>query len=142
MQTFLPLPDFHESVMTLDKLRLGNQVYREGKTLATGGWANHPASKMWRGHERSLCEYLLAGVQAMELRGWHKAEVVERWRAYFSDLRITFACTGPPPWLGDDDFHAAHRSNLIRKDPEWYGQFGWTEPSTIEYVWPTVGRRV
>jgi hypothetical protein len=42
-----------------------------------------------------------------------------------------------PHWLGREDFHASHRSNLIRKDPIWYGQFGWTEPNNIEYIWPT-----
>jgi hypothetical protein len=45
-----------------------------------------------------------------------------------------------PPWLGDEAFHASHRSNLLRKNPEWYGQFGWTEPDDLPYVWP-VGKR-
>lgn len=43
---------------------------------------------------------------------------------------------GMPPWLGDEALHASHRSNLIRKDPEWYGRFGWTEPPDLPYVWP------
>jgi hypothetical protein len=41
-----------------------------------------------------------------------------------------------PPWFGRDEFHAAHRANLLRKDPEYYGQFGWTESPDMEYVWP------
>jgi hypothetical protein len=41
-----------------------------------------------------------------------------------------------PSWLGDPQFHAAHRSNLLRKDPEYYGKFGWTEPDDLEYPWP------
>ena len=32
--------------------------------------------------------------------------------------------------------HASHRSNLLRKDPEHYMQFGWTEPPDLPYVWP------
>jgi hypothetical protein len=32
--------------------------------------------------------------------------------------------------------HDSHRSNLLRKDPQWYGQFGWTVPDDLPYVWP------
>jgi len=41
-----------------------------------------------------------------------------------------------PPWLGDDDFHSSHRANLLRKDSEHYGEFGWQEDSSLPYVWP------
>jgi len=41
-----------------------------------------------------------------------------------------------PAWLGTDTFHASHRSNLLRKDPDYYGQWGWTEPSDLPYIWP------
>jgi hypothetical protein len=136
MQTFLPYPDFLESMLTLDRLRLGNQVYREGKTLLTGSWPNHPASKMWRGHEYALASYCLAGVDAMQVRAWHKPETVGRWRHFFTEYQATLNDTGNPEWVGMPEFHAAHRSNLLRKDPDWYSQFGWTEPHDLEYVWP------
>ena len=32
--------------------------------------------------------------------------------------------------------HASHRSNLLRKEPAHYTQFGWTEPPDLPYVWP------
>ena len=41
-----------------------------------------------------------------------------------------------PPWFGNEKIHASHRSNLLRKDPEFYGKYGWTEPDNLEYVWP------
>jgi len=41
-----------------------------------------------------------------------------------------------PSWLGDPAFHRAHQSNLLRKDPEWYGQFGWEVKNDLPYVWP------
>jgi hypothetical protein len=37
--------------------------------------------------------------------------------------------------LGREDFHESHRSNLLRKDPDHYYKFGWTEPTNLEYVW-------
>lgn len=41
-----------------------------------------------------------------------------------------------PPWMGDTDFHASHRSNLLKKNIEYYSRWGWQEPHDLEYVWP------
>jgi hypothetical protein len=27
-------------------------------------------------------------------------------------------------------------SNLIRKNPQHYSQYGWTEPQDLPYIWP------
>ena len=134
MQTFLPYPSYIESMRCLDKARLGNQVYREGITLLRGKWANHPASKMWRGHEYDLGKYLLAGLRALSERGRDYPHHVEEINMHMDRFRDT----GPPLWLGDPAFHASHRSNLLRKNPDWYGQFGWNEPHDLEYVWPSI----
>ena len=40
-----------------------------------------------------------------------------------------------PDWIGDERIHKSHRSNLLRKDGEFYKQYGWTEPTDIEYHW-------
>lgn len=134
MQTFLPYPDYLESMRCLDDRRLGNQVYREGKTLLSGGWRNHPASKMWQGHMHHLALYCMAGLKALEERGRYYPNHY----AFFLSMLMEHENTGQPSWLGDHDFHASHRSNLLRKDPEWYGQFGWNEPDNLPYVWPVV----
>jgi hypothetical protein len=133
MQTFLPLPNYLESMRCLDKSRLGNQVWREGITLIRGGWPNHPASKMWRGYEYHLGLYLLAGLKVLEDRGKKYPQVEEKIRVEMSK----HSDTGQPPWVGNEKFHASHRSNLLRKDPVWYGKFGWTEPSDLPYIWPS-----
>ena len=41
-----------------------------------------------------------------------------------------------PEWMGDEGFHASHRSNLLKKDPEFYGKYGWTEATDLDYLWP------
>lgn len=41
-----------------------------------------------------------------------------------------------PKWLGNDKFHASHRSNLLRKKPEYYSSFGWKESDNLPYIWP------
>lgn len=142
MQTFLPLPTFLESASCLDRQRLGKQrVECKQLLLALGvpvgentpkksSWASHPAARMWRGHEGSLALY-----------GW---VVCREWkdRGYRDSLEPQFAAVmknrslDPPPWLGREDFHASHRSNLLRKLPEWYGECGWSEPDDLPYVWP------
>lgn len=134
MQTFLPYPSFSESMACLDDSRLGNQVYREGMTLLRGGWPNHPASKMWRGYEDALVQYLVAGVEELFNRG--KDYTGRPWYIELMSYPDRQGLANMPPWLGDPAFHASHRSNLLRKDPVWYGRFGWAEPDNLPYVWP------
>ena len=40
-----------------------------------------------------------------------------------------------PSWYGQEDFHRSHRSNLLRKDYNYYIQF-FNEPVDLEYFWP------
>jgi len=136
MQTFLPYSDFFESAKCLHPKHLGNQYYREGMTLLNGGWKNHPAHKMWRGYEKSLTEYLLFCQKTLQLKGkWYGKTAVK-----LRHIRKSLPDTGYPPWLGNKEFHASHRSNLLRKDKEkgwnWYIKIGWPEEETLPYVWP------
>lgn len=136
MNTFLPLPDFVASARALDYRRLGKQRVEAMQIVRAlqhgGGWSRHPATLMWSGHVEALKRY-------------HDACVIE-WvrRGYRNTMSLMLPATlashrlAMPPWFGDEAFHASHRSNLLRKDPEWYGQFGWTEPADLPYVWPKV----
>lgn len=91
----------------------------------------HPACVMWWGAQNSLVEYGLA--------------VCDEWieRGYEDSLRDRIAAlqiSGPtthPRWLGCDAVHASHRGNLLRKDPYWYGAFGWKDSPLLPYLWPT-----
>lgn len=134
MQTFMPYPSYYESLKCLDPSRLGNQVYREVITLLRGGWPNHPASVMWRGHFHDLAIYGLNGLAVLSERGQEYPDTMDELLKYVFE----HPNTGPPKWMGREDFHASHRSNLLRKDPKWYGQFGWEEPPNLPYVWPIV----
>lgn len=163
MQTFLPYPSFSESAKVLDYRRLGKQrveVLQLLKTLRQGPevlkdvnggliygkystdhdhqwfvktpWFNHPAAKMWLGYENSLINYGWLICREWVLRGY-KDTCQIKIEKYDDVFKYE---TGDPPWLGNEDFHAAHRSNLLRKDPVHYGQFGWTEPNDLPYIWP------
>ena len=135
MQTFLPYKSFEDSFTCIDNKRLGNQIYREGKTLLGGGWKNHPIAKMWKGYEFSLAEYCIAGVEEMYGRKVWSLETCDKWFYYFLGKLKCLKDTGDPPWLGDERVHASHRSNLLRKFPEHYTQFGWKEKSDLPYHW-------
>lgn len=148
MQTFLPYKSFSKSAEVLDRQRLGKQRIEAKQILrilsgeAEGpGWRNHPAVLMWTGYENALASYGLAICNEWCMRGYKD----QQW-AYFNDflmrqsekskIWILWPKIAVPPWLGDEEFHASHRSNLLRKNPEHYGQFGWEEPMDLPYVWP------
>ncbi len=133
MQTFLPLPDMLESVKVLDNKRLGKQRVEALQILNTlqgrsRGWANHPAVKMWRGHEEALKEYHNLCISEWVRRGF---------RNNMPFMAQVGGCFGMPHWFGNEEFHSSHRSNLLRKDPGYYGWLGWSEPPTMPYYWPS-----
>jgi hypothetical protein len=38
--------------------------------------------------------------------------------------------------FGNPEVHSSHRANLLRKDPNFYGKYGWQESPEIPYFWP------
>lgn len=177
MQTFLPISSFSGSAAILDTKRLGKQRLEAFQLLvalgnqwalnerhrrfretqrdelpAKGGWVNHPAALMWKGHEEALGLYMNIMIAEWISRGYKNTmqpmPVAEedaiflvpgliprdRLLEFFDQLQADISS---PSWLGDDKFHASHRSNLLRKDPIFYSRYGWLEKSDIEYFWPS-----
>jgi hypothetical protein len=142
MQTFLPYPDFQKSAFCLDRLRLGKQRVEAWQILnilngesKSNGWRNHPAVLMWKGHEKSLALYGISISQEWRSRGY-KDVMLDRFSEYILKNKFEAGIDYYPTWFGDLRFHTAHRSNLLRKNPDHYKKFGWTEPDSLEYVWP------
>jgi len=129
MQTFLPYSSFEKSVQVLDWRRLNKQRVEAKQILSTlrfgSRWSNHPAVRMWQGYEGALIVYMNTCIWEWIRRG------------YGNNMEFMF-CSAVvlPSWFGSLEFHAAHRSNLLRKNPGWYSQFGWSEPDNLSYVWP------
>lgn len=134
MQTFLPYDDFLQSVKVLDYRRLGKQRVETFQVLnillgrtESKGWTNHPVTRMWRGYEDALKLYQNFTIKEWIDRGYKNTMSFEE----ISDMRkITL-----PHWFGNNDFHRSHRSNLLRKDFNYYSQF-FDEPDNLEYIWP------
>lgn len=135
VQTFLPYSNFLDSAYVLDRQRLGKQRVEAKQILlaldgTSKGWVNHPAVKMWRGYEGALAFYG-AVVCAM----WAERGYVDNLLPFFGERMTNDFVV--PPWLGDEDFHRSHQSNLVRKDPAHYGPLFPGVPDDLEYVWPT-----
>lgn len=135
MQTFLPYPDFKQSACCLDMKRLCKQRVEALQILNTlidgGRWKNHPAVLMWAGYEEALASYMTACIDEWVRRGYNNNMI----RANCGRVKL-------PSWFGSEAFHASHRSNLLRKNPEWYKQFGWTESNDLNYVWPVRSKEI
>jgi hypothetical protein len=134
MQTFLPYSNIKNSLKSLDIRRLGKQRVEAYQILnillnrtKTKAWKNHPAVKMWQGYENALKLYLNKAIKIWISKGYKnnmQMEIIEG--------KIIL-----PKWFGNEKFHSSHRSNLLRKNKEFYAKFGWKEQNNLEYLWPT-----
>lgn len=134
----------------------GRSVMGESPGEARSSWMHHPATKMWEGYEPALRLYMSCIIMEWERRGYQN-NMVYPYVLFLLDGPedgetrniLTVDVTRPdfaslpahpdvvmPPWLGDPEFHAAHRSKLLEKDPQWYGDLGWTEEPGRDYKWP------
>jgi Pyrimidine dimer DNA glycosylase len=145
MQTFLPVADFERSARLLDSPRLGKQRVETLQVLRAlelpdYGWANHPVVTMWRGHTAGLVVYGLAMVRVWRERGF--ADSTETLIAEFAPdaavlTQAQAASAGLlPSWVGNEELHRSHRSNLLAKDPGFYRPLFPGEPADLPYLWP------
>ena len=133
MQTFLPYADLQESVRVLDYRRLGKQRVETFQVLnilldrtPTKGWRNHPVTVMWTGYESALQLYQNYTIQEWISRGYKNTMLLE-------DVDMNSVVM--PHWFGLEEFHRSHRSNLLRKDYEYYSQY-FDEDPNLPYYWP------
>ncbi|HEV7957389.1 MAG TPA: MSMEG_6728 family protein [Marisediminicola sp.] len=141
MQTFLPYADFVESARSLDQARLGKQRVEalqvlRAIVLPAYGWQSHPAMQMWRGYVPALTRYALDTVDTWTSLG--RADTTRPLIAEFAPEvdGTTIASLPRPTWLGNEELHLSHRSNLVRKDPEFYRPLFPGVPGDLPYLWP------
>lgn len=139
MQTFLPYSDFVKSAKCLDRQRLGKQRVECLQLLnaiagTSKGWVNHPCTKMWKDNPESLLHYSVVICFEWRSRGY-KDSCLEKIENLGEQQNWKIDLLNNPTWLGREDIHASHRSNLLRKLPSHYQQFGWSEPDNLLYVW-------
>lgn len=162
MQSFVPsVKSFTACAKLLDNRRLNKNALEGWQILMTlleldphgnhrvpKGWVNHPAVRMWRGHEGALTSYIVSMVMEWEKRGYKSTIALKALTTYAQAKqlgRITSDSHKLPAWMQDkklfDQIASSHRMALLNKDYEWYSQFGWSEdtgsrPDTYDYIWP------
>ena len=144
MQSFLPYSSFERSARVLDRKRLGKQII-EARQIGNAavnprnGWAHHPAARSWRGHVGALIRYAWQCDREWRRRGFAPHLAFRNMLLDHPALDGVWPwpdLAPAPPWVGDERLHASMRAALLAKDPEWYGQFGWTERPVVAYDWP------
>ena len=139
MQTFLPYADFQQIADCLDFSRLRAMLREPQQALDTllmnptrkgtprKGYIHHPLLNLWRGYEDALRLY----INVMRKK-W--VSIGRNSNVPLFDLPTSVRM---PPWIGNEDFHSRHRSQLYYKLPSYYCQFNWTEASLPlkEYIW-------
>jgi hypothetical protein len=145
VQTFLPYPDFARTAEVLDDRRLGKQRVEVLQILnamhrTSGGWINHPATRMWRGFEPALVAYGLAIIEVWTAKGRAdtvREQILPHLHGEPDRTQGELAALGMlPPWLGREDVHRAYRSALVRKMPEHYRPVFGDIDDDLPYVWP------
>jgi hypothetical protein len=137
MQTFLPYPNIKESLKVLDDKRLGKQRVEAYQIISaiTGrpkldgtpykGWLNHPCSVMWKNYIPALKLYYNLCIDEWISRGYKNTMIKE-------DVNETIDY---PNWFGNNKFHDSHKSNLLKKDTNFYCKYDWKVSAEDPYVW-------
>ncbi len=137
MQTFLPYANFIVSLKSLDQKRLGKQRVEamqlikaiEGAPRLDGkayrGWVHHPATIMWKKYPEALKLYYNFAVIIWQNLGFQNSLPL------FELSEVIDA----PDWLDFEPFHSSHRSNLLKKDFNFYSRYNWPDDPTNLYLW-------
>ncbi len=167
MQTFLPFSLYKDSAKCLDYRRLGKQrieclellkclsigPYQKRETVIHNWrpaseleynnlpkinvrktpWYNHPAAKMWMGYENFLVSYGMFICSEWCGRGYMD-NCLEKIKSFYD---YTIKENKYPEWINDERLYLSHKSNLIRKNPQYYRPiFGTDIPDNLPYFWP------
>lgn len=164
MQTFITHTNPSVIASHLDNKRLNKQALEGWQILMTlleldpqgnhrtpKGWVNHPAVKMWRGHEMFLASYIYAMVVEWKKRGYKSTIGDKTSMTVQTALRLGLldpeVSNTPPAWWRNEEklesIISSHRRALLVKNFEWYHRWRWDEdsefyPQTYDYVWPVI----
>lgn len=94
--------------------------------IRAAGWFYHSAVLMWIGYRDALKKYLNVHIDQ-----WVELGYTNNMKKYQLPVKIEY-----PPWTRDHEFLECHRSNLIRKDCEFYRPLFPDTEENLDYIWP------
>lgn len=148
----MPYARFNKCAYVLDDKRLFKQAVEckqillaldvsVGANNPTGSaaWQNHPAVRMWCGNELALAIYSVHIAAEARQRLRYRDKFLEEFLQVVRALRRPGEPARYPIWMRDWSIMTSHRSNLLRKKPDWYSRFGWLVKKDLPYKWPIPG---
>jgi hypothetical protein len=137
MQTFITDINIIQSAKNLDNKRLGKQRVEaiqiaNNLLIKPNRWKNHPAVKMWDGYIEFLIYYLTIHICEWHNRGFKNNKCLIHLQNLSSKIKNKVV---KPNWL-TEEFIESHRSNLIRKKPEYYRPLFPNTREGLSYIWP------
>lgn len=137
MITWLPFVDFKDSAWILSDSHLKEQRWDAKRIILTleghipnKDWRTLPEVRMWEDYPEVLALY--GFVACTE---WCRRHGRCNVRSFFA-LRVPKHDFEVPEWLGDEEIHLSHQSNLIAQQPERYSRV-WPEvPGHLNLVFP------
>lgn len=144
MQTYLPFPDFAESLACLDDKRLNRQrsdvrqILDACKEAPPEDGKEHGAIAQWRGNELELINFGVRACLEWKIRGNPDAttQIILGYRKYFTGHDEL------PEWFGNPSVHLAHQSMLLRLAPSHFREYFPDAPDDLPMVWPRSQRAV
>jgi hypothetical protein len=82
---------------------------------------------MWDTYTQALQMYMDICIEEWIKRGFKNTMLRAKPECYV-DTRM-------PHWLGNKKLHDSHKSNLLRKDLDFYKQYNWNVSNDMEYYW-------
>lgn len=148
MQTFLAGQSYSQSAALLDNKRLGKQrveclqilqiIGRKQGWLPNPenkkGFWNHPAVRMWESNPYALALYTDIICDEWKFRGFQDT-VLPKTKVLVKLMPPAINHRQYPDWY-NQEFIRSHQSNLIRKDPDFYGPKFPGVPDNLPYIWP------
>lgn len=164
VNTFVCDYSLYEIAKHLDDSRLNKQITeadqiidalikKENDPNFSGGFINHPATKMWTGHVLALQVYRDAMLNEWRERGKNydadfygtdpkDIKIIQcEFDGFTSIFHGQFNEYTFPPWFSFPPLIESHRAALLMKDPNYYGNF-WNDDLYLEnfkfkgYFWP------
>lgn len=151
IQTWLPLPDFKDSLAALNPEHLLHQQYHvlelveyfhqpEDSQLPISYNESDlddesPIVKMWRGYELQLIEYGLEAADEWDRRRYPSHKMQEKLMVHMEWAATEDAEMSKPNWFGDIEFHLGHQGELLRLDYSHYSTV-FVRDGQHKLVWP------